>query len=68
MGGRLVRWAAFAIVLLPASALVLTLSRKFKLDPLALASGLLRVWGWLTWRNGPMIDPIHPDNIELVAR
>ena len=68
MGGRLVRWAAFAIVLLPASALVLTLCRKFKLDPLAFASGLLRVWGWLTWRNGPMIDPIHSDNFELVDR
>ena len=42
--------------------------QKLKLDPLALASGLLLGWGWLTWRYGPMIDPIHPDNIELVDR
>jgi len=68
MGGRLVRWAAFAIVLLPALALVLTLCIKFKLDPLPLASGLLRVWGWLTWRNGPMIDSIHFEKIEFVDR
>ena len=68
MGGRLLRWTAFAIVLLPASALVLTLCRKFKFDPLALASGLLRVWGWLTWRNGPMIDSIYSEKIELVDR
>ena len=58
----------FFLVLLPASVLVLTLCRKFKLAPLALASGLLRVWGWLMWRNDLMIDPIHPDNIELVDR
>ena len=35
------------------------------LDPAALAGK--RVRGWLAWRNGPMIEATHPDQIELLA-
>ena len=37
------------------------------LDPPALAGKHVRVRGWLAWRNGPMIEATHPDQIELLA-
>ena len=37
------------------------------LDPPALAGKRVRVRGWLAWRNGPMIEATHPDQIELLA-
>ncbi len=36
------------------------------LDPLALAGRLIRVRGWLVWRNGPEIAPTHPERLELI--
>jgi micrococcal nuclease len=27
----------------------------------------LRVRGWVMWRNGPMIEATHPEQIELLA-
>jgi endonuclease YncB( thermonuclease family) len=36
------------------------------LDPMALAGKRLRVRGWLAWRNGPMIEATHPEQIELL--
>ena len=36
------------------------------LDPPTLAGKRLRVRGWLAWRNGPMIEATHPDQIELL--
>ncbi len=36
------------------------------LDPNALSGKRLRVRGWLAWRNGPMIEASHPDQIELL--
>ena len=36
------------------------------LDPLTLKGKRLRVRGWLAWRNGPMIEATHPDQIELL--
>jgi micrococcal nuclease len=36
------------------------------LDPPALAGKRVRVRGWLAWRNGPMIEATHPDQIELL--
>ena len=36
------------------------------LDPAALAGKRLRVRGWLAWRNGPMIEATHPEQIELL--
>ena len=36
------------------------------LDPQTLAGKRLRVRGWLAWRNGPMIEATHPDQIELL--
>lgn len=37
------------------------------LDPTVLAGKRVRVRGWLAWRNGPMIEATHPDQIELLA-
>jgi micrococcal nuclease len=36
------------------------------LDPAALAGKRLRVRGWLAWRNGPMIETTHPEQVELL--
>jgi hypothetical protein len=36
------------------------------LDPRTLAGKRLRVRGWFVWRNGPMIEATHPDQIELL--
>jgi hypothetical protein len=36
------------------------------LDPMALAGKRVRVRGWLAWRNGPMIEATHPEQIELL--
>jgi micrococcal nuclease len=36
------------------------------LDPPTLAGKRVRVRGWLAWRNGPMIEATHPDQIELL--
>jgi endonuclease YncB( thermonuclease family) len=35
-------------------------------DPLALAVRRVRVRGWTTFRNGPMIDLSHPEPIEVL--
>jgi len=37
------------------------------LDPLALEGRTIRVRGWVKWRDGPMIDATHPEQIELVT-
>ena len=36
------------------------------LDPHALAGKSVRVRGWVEWRNGPMIQASHPEQIELL--
>lgn len=36
------------------------------LDPQTLAGKRVRVRGWLAWRNGPMIEATHPEQIELL--
>jgi endonuclease YncB( thermonuclease family) len=38
------------------------------LDVKALAGARLRVRGWLAWRNGPMIEASHPEQIELLPK
>jgi endonuclease YncB( thermonuclease family) len=38
------------------------------LDLRALAGERLRVRGWLAWRNGPMIEASHPEQIELLPK
>ncbi len=35
-------------------------------DPMALAERNIRVRGWVYWRNGPMIDLTHPEQIEII--
>ena len=37
------------------------------IDLTALAGKRLRVRGWVMWRNGPMIEATHPEQIELLA-
>lgn len=37
------------------------------LDLQALAGKRLRVRGWLGWRNGPMVEASHPEQIEMLA-
>ena len=37
------------------------------LDLLALEGRTIRVRGWIKWRDGPMIDATHPEQIELVT-
>jgi micrococcal nuclease len=39
---------------------------KAGLDVRALAGKRIRVRGWLAWRNGPMIEASHPEQIELL--
>ncbi len=36
-------------------------------DLKALAGRRVRVRGWVVWRNGPMIEATHPEQIELLA-
>lgn len=36
-------------------------------DPLSFRNKTIRVRGWLTKRNGPMIEVTHPEQIELLA-
>ena len=40
---------------------------KAGLDPLALTGQTVRVRGWVTERNGPMIDVTHPEQIERIS-
>jgi micrococcal nuclease len=43
--------------------------RRFAKGPVLLAdmkSRLVRVRGWLGWRNGPMIEATHPEQIEVL--
>lgn len=37
------------------------------LDLRGLAGKRVRVRGWVQWRNGPMIEAAHPEQIELLA-
>lgn len=43
------------------------LFRRAGLDPLRLEGQRLRVRGWLTLRNGPMVEAAHPGQIELLG-
>lgn len=36
------------------------------LPPESLAGRRLRVRGWVAWRNGPQMEPDHPEQIELL--
>jgi micrococcal nuclease len=36
------------------------------IDLKGLAGKTIRARGWLQWRNGPMIEATHPEQIELV--
>ncbi len=42
--------------------------RRAGLEPVALAGRTVRVRGWLYWRNGPMIDATHPEQLEVLDR
>ena len=42
------------------------LFEKADVAPAQLEGRLVRVRGWLTWRNGPMIDATHPEQIEML--
>jgi micrococcal nuclease len=37
------------------------------IDLKALAGRKVRVRGWVIWRNGPLIEATHPEQIELIA-
>ena len=37
------------------------------IDLKALAGKRVRVRGWVVWRNGPMIEATHPEQIEVLA-
>ena len=37
------------------------------IDLKALAGKRVRVRGWVIWRNGPMIEATHPEQIELLT-
>ncbi len=37
------------------------------IDLKALADRSIRVRGWIVWRNGPMIEATHPEQIEVLA-
>jgi len=39
---------------------------KSKMDLQLLNGRLVRVRGWLRWRNGPMIEATHPEQIEIL--
>jgi micrococcal nuclease len=36
-------------------------------DLKALAGKRVRVRGWIIWRNGPMIEATHPEQVEVLA-
>ena len=36
------------------------------IDLTALGGSRLRVRGWLTWQNGPMIEATHPEQVEAI--
>ena len=40
--------------------------RRAGIDIAALAGRRLRVRGWLTWENGPMIEATHPEQLEVI--
>lgn len=40
--------------------------RRYSVDVRDLAGQRLRVRGWVTWENGPMINVSHPEQIELL--
>ena len=42
--------------------------KKAGIDPLALKGQSVRVRGWLSKRNGPMIKVSHPEQIEVLGR
>jgi endonuclease YncB( thermonuclease family) len=39
---------------------------KAGFDPKSYAQRRIRVRGWLYWRNGPMIEATHPEQIEVI--
>ncbi len=39
---------------------------KAGFDPKSYANQRIRVRGWLYWRNGPMIEATHPEQIEVI--
>jgi hypothetical protein len=39
---------------------------KAGFDPKSYANRRIRVRGWLYWRNGPMIEATHPEQIEVI--
>ncbi|WP_431854686.1 thermonuclease family protein [Azospirillum sp.] len=44
----------------------LKLFARVGLDPLALEGAIVRVRGWVSQRNGPMIEATHPEQVEVV--
>lgn len=36
------------------------------LDPRTLKGKMIRVRGWIQWRDGPLIEAIHPEQIEVL--
>ena len=44
----------------------LKLFARAGLDPLTLEGAIVRVRGWISHRNGPMIEATHPEQIERV--
>lgn len=42
--------------------------KKANIDPLTLKGQSIRVRGWLSKRNGPMIKASHPEQIEILGR
>lgn len=41
--------------------------RRFERNSIGEMKGrLVRVRGWISWRNGPMIDATHPEQIEVI--
>ncbi len=42
--------------------------RRAGLEPGGLAGRTVRVRGWLHWRNGPMIDATHPEQLEVLDK
>ena len=42
--------------------------KKAGIDPLSLKGQSIRVRGWLSKRNGPMIKATHPEQVEILGR
>ncbi len=40
--------------------------RRAGIDIASLAGRMIRVRGWLSWQNGPMIEATHPEQLETV--